>query len=73
MVESTQIATQFDPMACNDKHLLIKKALDLQKLIEKKERQIDQEREIQKEFTASLKTKSVKTTNGKEATDTRQK
>ena len=58
MVESTQVAKQFDPMACNDKNLLIKTALELQKQIEKKERLLDQEREIQREFNASLKMKA---------------
>ena len=57
MVESSKAAKQqkFDPMACNDKNLLVKKALDIQKSIEKKERQLETELEIQRDFNVTLK------------------
>ena len=67
MVETE--AKAFDPTKCTDKNLLIKKALDLQKSVEKKERQLESERAIAREFNASLKKKPEEDNQIRKVTD----
>ena len=60
-------AEKFDPMTCTDKTTLLNKIKEVEARIQKKERQLEKELNIQKEFNSNLNSKKGENQEAKAA------
>ena len=60
-------AEKFDPFTCTDKTILLNKIKEVEARIQRKERQLEKELNIQKEFNSNLKSKEVENQGSKAA------